>query len=284
MPDASSATSKMCWLCSPAIASGWSGRLVRAVTKHSLSSLSVIWSVVKSQSARHASGNLPNHFSSSGHSASNNCGKDGAVTAHLNGTRVLTNQVMVHAARAVLPTPWPDLMEMRVWPCANARSTSICQASGCTPSTSRTNPIGARAYRLMVTANGFSAWAIACAQSVGIISVSSSIHLRLLPAACHLRAAGIQDLVDHLHPQCALGLHEPEHADDEHGIERDQRQKRTGQAGNQPLAEASYRAGDAVTSSRWFAHLRATDPTTMTRPRRWPRLSVPAQQLVPQLP
>src|SRR5678815_1813293 len=105
MPEASSATSKMFRECKPAIASGVSGRDVRAVTKHSLSLLSVMWSVVTSHSACHCSGMRPIHLRSSGHSTSNSCGALGAVRAHLNGARVQMNHSTTHAAKQLFPTP-----------------------------------------------------------------------------------------------------------------------------------------------------------------------------------
>src|SRR6476646_6482465 len=105
MPDASSATNRMLRECNPAIASGVSGRDVLAVTKHSLSLLSVIWSVVTSHSACHCSGMRPIHFNSSGHRTSNSWGAEGAVRAHLKGARVQMNHSTTHAARHDLPTP-----------------------------------------------------------------------------------------------------------------------------------------------------------------------------------
>src|SRR5678815_5949717 len=98
MPDASSATNRMFRECNPAIASGVSGLEVLAVTKHSLSDLRVMWSVVTSHSACHCSGMRPIHLSSSGQSTSKSCGALGAVRAHLNGARVQMNHSTTHAA------------------------------------------------------------------------------------------------------------------------------------------------------------------------------------------
>src|SRR5678815_1635205 len=104
MPDASSATKSMLALCNPAIASGVSGRDVLAVTKHSLSDLRVMWSVVTSHNACHCGGMRPIHLRSSGHNTSNSCGALGAVRAHLNGARVQMNHNTTHAASCLLYT------------------------------------------------------------------------------------------------------------------------------------------------------------------------------------
>src|SRR5215469_8738715 len=96
IPDASSHTSSTLALCMPCIASGVSGRDVRAVMKLSASDFSVRWSLVTVQSFCHGSGSRLYQPMSSGHNASNSCGLVGAVHTHLNGARVLANHTMIH--------------------------------------------------------------------------------------------------------------------------------------------------------------------------------------------